>query len=89
MKSYEHFIYAPIRGAPGNEYRIDGDRVQFRILTPGVAEPIKGPWHTLDRSDLLIHFGMRTAVGKWLMAHQRTVSARASDRQAVVARESS
>jgi hypothetical protein len=80
MKSYEHFVYAPLSGAPGNEYRIAEDRVQFRILIPGDSEPAKGPWHTLDRGDLLIHFSLRTAVHRWLVAHERIVMARASER---------
>jgi len=79
MKSYEHFIYAPVRGAPGNEYRMVENWVQFRILTPMDGGHSKGAWHMLDRNDLLIHFGMRTAVAKWLIAHRRVVEQRAGD----------
>ena len=79
MRSYERFIYAPISGAPGNEYRMVGNWVQFRVLTPGDGSRSKGPWQTLDRNDLLIHFGMRTAVAKWLIAHRRIVEQRAGD----------
>ena len=54
-------------GAPVNEYRVDGNRVEFRILTPeGRSYAALPGWRTLSENELLLHFNLRTPVARWL-----------------------
>ena len=62
MRTYEHYLVAPSNGAPGNEYRILRDHVQFRIVDEGIP----GAWRTLSTGDILMHLTLETCVGKWL-----------------------
>jgi hypothetical protein len=71
MKRYERFFVAPGGGAPGNEYRIAGDQVQFRVVNNSQPTPIAGRWHTLDGNDILMHLTLDTSVGKWLTTHSQ------------------
>ena len=41
-----------------NDYRLNGDRVEFRTN--------EGRWRMLDGSDLAIHFRFDTEVARWL-----------------------
>ncbi len=69
VRRYEHFVIAPLNGAPGNEYRIVGGQVHFRVIAPGKPGSRNGRWRTLHANDLLLHLSLKTDVGKWLLEH--------------------
>src|SRR5690348_15162795 len=48
-------------GGALNDYRLNGDSVEFRTN--------EGPRRTLDDSDLAIHFRFDTEVARWLRRH--------------------
>jgi hypothetical protein len=54
-------------GAPVNEYRVHGNRVEFRILTPdGRSYRALPGWRALSPNEVLLHFNLKTAVAGWL-----------------------
>jgi hypothetical protein len=48
-------------GGVTNDYRLNGDYVEFRTN--------EGPWRMLDGSDLAMHFRFDTEVARWLRRH--------------------
>jgi len=48
-------------GGMSNDYRLRGDRVEFRTNN--------GRWRLLDDSDLALHFRFDTEVARWLSRH--------------------
>lgn len=61
----DRFFVEPLGDAPGNEYRILGNKVQFRNV--GDDHAAASAWRTLDGNDVLMHLSLGTAVGEWLM----------------------
>jgi len=59
-------------GGVSNDYRLNGDRVEFRTN--------EGPWRMLDDSDLAIHFRFDTEVARWLQRY--SIEANTYDRNA-------
>ncbi len=68
MAHYERFVLSPLGGAPGNEYRIVGGRVEFRSFQERTGNPRKcSTWRALAPNDILMHLSLETEVGKWLV----------------------
>jgi hypothetical protein len=59
-------------GGVSNDYRLNGDRVEFRTN--------EGQWRMLDDSDLAIHFRFDTEVARWLQRY--SIEANPYDRNA-------
>lgn len=73
MHRYERFILSPLGGTPGDEYRINGSRVEFRRFEHGDLRGDKyGAWRALTPNDVLMHLSLNTEVGKWLMKRLQT-----------------
>ncbi|HMC29621.1 MAG TPA: hypothetical protein VKL99_02225 [Candidatus Angelobacter sp.] len=55
-------------GAPGNEYRIKGNEVEFRAVDARGKpfEHANGKWRILQRDEIQLHFVLRTPVADWL-----------------------
>jgi hypothetical protein len=55
-------------GAPGNEYRIRGNNVEFRAVN-GNGKRFNHPsgkWRILGSDEVQLHFSLRTVVADWL-----------------------
>lgn len=74
MQRYERFVLSPIGGAPGNEYRIVGGRVEFRSFQRAKQRKC-GAWRPLAPNDILMHLSLNTEVGKWLVKRLQTRTA--------------
>lgn len=51
-----------------NEYRINGNSVEFRIKRANGSQIECGEWTRLTNDDILMHLVLRTEVAKWLLA---------------------
>ena len=73
MARYERFLLSPLRGAPGNEYRIVGRRVEFRSFQERTGSGRRSSaWRPLAPNDILMHLSLNTEVGKWLLKRLQT-----------------
>ena len=55
-------------GAPGNEYRIRGKKVEFRaVKADGKSfNHRNGKWRILKSDEIQLHFSLQTLVAEWL-----------------------
>jgi hypothetical protein len=55
-------------GAPGNEYRIKGNEVEFRAVDAR-GRPFghtRGKWRALTSEEVQLHMSLKTPVADWL-----------------------
>jgi hypothetical protein len=56
-----------VEGSPVNEYRIRGERVEFRALDAmGNPYGLGSEWRDLTTDELVMHFSLDTLVARWL-----------------------
>lgn len=54
-------------GAPANEYRIEHNAVEFRVLDRnGQPSGDNGKWRVLNSYEIQLHFALQTPVANWL-----------------------
>jgi len=56
-------------GLPVNDYQITDNKLEFRVLDCN-GQPFPGQrseWRRLTASELLLHFRLNTAVGRWYL----------------------
>lgn len=59
--------------SPVNEYRVNGGRLELRVLFPENGAP--GEWRPLSLEEIIMHVNLETAVAHWMLQRLRETTA--------------